>query len=480
MPSNTPPIQVHKFGGTSVESAERILNAAELLRDAAQSNQVVAVSSALGGITNQTLEASATAAGGNEHAAIEIAESMRSRHHDAIAHLTAQLPDGDETEDEVKQQIDPLFDELAQLLRGTALVRDLTKKTADCIVITGEKAAVRLIAFALRRLGTNATALDADTFLQTSQHHTQAEPRSYTDCPGIADAITPLLAKNIIPVVTGFCGRAPDGATTTLGRGGSDLSATLIAAALNADEAIIWTDVPGVFSADPRVVPNARRIERLHLREASEMSYYGAKVLHARTMIPVADKGIPVRIKSSTEPSKPGTLVTQDHPPTDQPASEHPIKAVTAIRDQAIIEVLGKGMVGVPGVASRVFTTLANASISCTMISQSSSEASVCLAVPGTEAEQAQMLLRQAFAENIADRLIEDIAMKPNLGIIAAVGLGMAHTPGIAATIFTAVAKAGVNILAIAQGSSELNISLAVSADDIDTAVRAIHADCIE
>ena len=288
----------------------------------------------------------------------------------------------------------------------------------------------------------------------------------------IVAALSPRLARGEVPVVTGFCGRAPDGATTTLGRGGSDLTATLLAAALRADEVTIWTDVDGVFSADPGIVPSARVIRQLNFREAAEMSYYGAKVLHQRTMIPVASLGIPVRTRSSFAPEAGGTLIDGRVTP-----GSHPVKAVTAVRDQCLVSVEGKGMAGVPGVAARLFAAIAAARISVTMISQSSSESSICLAVPGDRAIDAEQTLKREFRADITRGDVDEIVVRRGASLIATVGLGMAHTPGVAARVFTALAKRGVNVLAVAQGSSELNITLAVAEGGTNDAIRSLHAE---
>jgi aspartokinase/homoserine dehydrogenase 1 len=228
--------------------------------------------------------------------------------------------------------------------------------------------------------------------------------------------------------------------------------------------------VDGVFGADPRIVPEARTIPQLNYREAAEMSYYGAKVLHQRTMIPVASLGIPVRVRNSLAPSATGTMVDGRFT-----RLSHPVKAITAVRDHSLVSVEGKGMSGVPGVAARVFRALADRSISVTMISQSSSESSICLAVPAHDSAAAEAALKREFRADLSSGDIEDVVVRQGVGLVAAVGLGMAQTPGVAARVFGALHHGGINILAIAQGSSELNISLALAGADVDGAVRAMH-----
>ena len=329
---------------------------------------------------------------------------------------------------------------------------------------------IRLLTIALMAEGLDAVAMDADTFLETDDHHGEANPLGIVADRTISAAVLPLLQDGQTPVVTGFCGIAPDGATTTLGRGGSDYTATLIASAIDADEVTIWTDVDGVFSADPRSVPGARCVEQLNYREAAELSFYGAKVLHQRTMIPVSRKRIPVRTRNSFNPSAPGTLVNDKYTP-----GSHPVKAISAIRDQALVSVEGKGMSGVPGVAARVFQCLADRAISVTMISQSSSESSISLVVPERQAEAAAAALKAEFRTDLSHGDIEEITTEPKVGLVAAVGLGMAHVPGVSGRIFGSLGQAGVNILAIAQGSSELNISMALTEAEVSLAVRTLH-----
>lgn len=456
--------QVHKFGGTSVKDADRINSAAGLLVEAAsRGTRVVGVSSAMAGVTNAILDTAAKARTGDRAAADTAIAELRARHHEA----RMVIAPGDA---ELQAQIDELLNECLELLHGTAMLRELTPRVSDRVVVTGEKLAVRLLAAAVRGLGAASVPLDADSFLRTTDAFGAADPLSHTDCPGIADTVLPHLKAGAIPVVTGFCGRSGNGATTTFGRGGSDLTATLVAAALRAESCVIWTDVAGAYTADPRIVPEATPIGSMHPREAAEMSFYGAKVLHPRTMIPVASLGIPVWIKSSFEPTLPGTLI--DARPSN---SKAPVRAVTAIREQALVSIEGKGMAGVPGIAARVFGALAEHGLSMTMISQSSSESSVCFALPEAHVAAAETALKHSLRSELADGLVEEIRIKENVAIVAAVGMGMIHTTGVAGRVLSALGKRAINILAIAQGSSELNISLAVEGPDAQTAVQAVH-----
>ncbi len=459
-------IEVHKFGGTSVADAGRIAAVARIVRDASSECRLVVVASAMAGVTDQLVAAGTAAARGDRDEGLRLLDAVLARHLETAHGLEV----GDVQE--VVAEIRRLALEVTDLIRAVAHLHELTPRTRDDIIAAGEKLSVRLVTAALNRAGACAAAVDADTFLETDYRFGEANALMGISDRTIVAALRPRLLRGEIPVVTGFCGRGPDGATTTLGRGGSDLSATLIAAALSADEVTIWTDVDGVFTADPKVVPDARVLRQLNFREAAEMSYYGAKVLHQRTMIPVASLGIPVRTRNSFAPEALGTVIDGRITP-----GSHPVKAVTAVRDQCLVSVEGKGMAGVPGVAARLFKAIANARISVTMISQSSSEASICLAVPGERAIDAEQTLKREFRSDITRGDVDEIVARRGVSLIAAVGLGMAQTPGVAARVFTALARRGVNVLAVAQGSSELNLTLAVDQGESADAIRALHAE---
>lgn len=456
------PVLVYKFGGTSVGSAERMIRAARLVLGAPEGCGVVVVASAMAGVTNALLDASARAADGDGAGAMEVIRGLEDRHAQVLSDLG-----GDEA---VAHRLARMFGQIRDLLRAAELIRELTPRTHDRLMASGEKLSVPLVSLALRRQGAESVALFADAFLETDGAFGEATPLAGVADRTIAAAIRPHLDAAVIPVVTGFCGRAPDGATTVFGRGGSDLTATVLAGALRADEVTLWSDVDGVFTADPRVVADARVIPQLHYREAAELSFYGAKVLHPRTMIPIADHDIPVRSRSTFHPQAPGTVVDGN-----LTAGSHPVKGISAVRGQCLLSLEGKGMAGVPGVAARLFAALARHRISVTMISQSSSESSICIAVPADQAGRAESAMKSAFRGDLAAGMVEEIVRRDHVGLVAAVGLGMAHTPGMAARLFGALGTERVNILAVAQGSSELNVSLAVDASDVDRSIRAIH-----
>ncbi len=461
-------LEVHKFGGTSVGDASRIRQAAALIAAArARGAAVVVACSAMAGVTNTLIAVAESARDGHAATARDGLQGLGTRHHQTIVGLGLS----DDAAGELRRRADHCLNELYDLVAASAVLGELTPRTWDRIVASGEKLMVPLLAATLRDGGVPARAVDADTFLETDACHGSANP--LPTCAGaIALTLGPVLEDGEVAVVTGFCGRSPAGATTTLGRGATDFTATILAGALGAEAVTIWTDVAGVYSTDPRVVPEARPLRQLHYREAGELSFYGAKVLHQRTMIPVSAHGIPVTIKCTFTPDEPGTLV--DGRST---AGSHPVKALSAVRDHALLSVEGQGMAGVPGVAARVFGALAARDISVTMISQSSAESSICLAVPAAQADGARDALQQALAAEIGRGDVDEVVVLGAVGLVAAVGLGMAHTPGISGRLFGALGAAGVNVLAIAQGSSELNVTVAVDSASVDDTLRTIHSE---
>jgi aspartokinase/homoserine dehydrogenase 1 len=457
-------LAVHKFGGTSVADAARLVDVVEIVRGQRRDAACVVVASAASGVTDALLEVARAAGRGDVAGCQQRVEALRARHLQTLTDLGGDGP--------TTAEIGRLLGEAHDVASGAARLGEMTARARDRLVSVGEKLSVRLLALAFRRAGVDAQAVDADTFVDTDGAFGEATPLGEVGERAIRVALQPLLDAGRLPVVTGFLGRAPDGATTTLGRGGSDLSATVLAAALHAAYVVLWSDVEGVLTADPRLVPEARVLTQLHYREAAELSFYGAKVLHPRTMIPVVGPGIPVWSRSTFTPDRPGTVVDGRFTP-----GSHPVKAISAVRGQALLSLEGKGMAGVPGVAARCFGALAERAISVTMISQSSSEASICLAVPEVDSLRAEQALKAAFRPDLARGLVEEVVVQRRVGLVAAVGLGMARTPGVSARIFGALGKRRVNVLAIAQGSSELNVSLAVDERDIEAALRALHAE---
>ncbi|HEY0715129.1 MAG TPA: aspartate kinase, partial [Polyangia bacterium] len=361
---------------------------------------------------------------------------------------------------------------------GLAVLRELSPRTSDLVVSRGERMGTRVFAAALAGAGVKAEYVDAVEIIVTRGPFGNASPDLEATDNKTKRRLGPLLAAGVVPVVPGFLGSyQPRGdepgappALVTLGRGGTDLTATLVGRAIGSQGVTLWKDVPGLLTADPRVVPDARVIPQLNVREAAELAYYGAKVLHPRALIPLAGKDIPLFVRPFGAPDDAGTEISARHT-----LDEYPVKALSAISAQALITVAGRGLIGVPGVAARAFATLSTHGMSVSMITQSSSEQSICFTVPEKEARAAKEFLEEAFANEIARREVDSIQVAPGMTTIAVVGLGMAGTPGIAARVFSALASGNINLVAIAQGSSELNISFVVKSSDSAAAQRAIH-----
>src|SRR2546421_2779898 len=335
-------LQVMKFGGTSVGNAECIRRAADIIARAAGQGSVVAVVSAMGGVTNRLIEAAQASAVGDMAAAGNLAETLRQQHQGAIEILVG---DGDERA-QLDAELRQIIEEVASLCRGTAVLRELTPRTLDAISSAGERLSARLLASALRESGLKAVAVDATELIVTDNHSGRAEPLMAETRQRATARLAPLLAERSVPVVTGFIGATVEGKLTTLGRGGSDYSATILGAALDAKEIIIWTDVDGVLTADPRLVPEARTLQEISYNEAAELAYFGAKVLHPKTMRPISETGIPVWIRNSFLPERDGTKITEVGHPT-----RRGVKAITAMSNVTLITVGGRGIVGLPGVA---------------------------------------------------------------------------------------------------------------------------------
>jgi aspartate kinase len=459
-------LQVMKFGGTSVGNAECIARAAKIIVQGAQGGRCVAVVSAMSGVTNHLIEAAKTAQTGNGRRAAESMEALRVQHRTALASLIQR----EDERTKVSKQLDDALAEGLRFCEGTALLRELSSRTMDAISSLGERLSAPLVSAAIRELGLQSEVVEATELIVTDEFHGGAEPQMDQTRSKSQARILPLLDRGIIPVVTGFLGATPAGELTTLGRGGSDYSATILGAALDAHEVIIWTDVEGVLTADPRLVSEAQTIPEISYREAAELAYFGAKVLHPKTLRPVVQAGIPVWIRNSFTPEKAGTKIT----PEGRNIGGG-VKALTAIRDVTLISVGGPGIVGLPDVVGRTFSTTAEVRANVLLISQSSSQNDICFGVSSADAEKTVEALRKEFEHDLAHHKVEHIRVDPHIAIVAVVGQNMCGTPGIAGRTFAAMGKEGVNLIAIAQGSSETNISFVIEEQSVLPALRSLH-----
>src|SRR5438270_1999081 len=463
---STRPPHIHKFGGASLADAAAIRHAVGIVR-AQRPDALVVVVSAMGGVTDALLDGAAHAARGDASHVRAAAEALRAQHAAAAQEL---VPAGARLE-ELLRLIGEAFAELEQVAGGLGVLRELTPRTTDYLAARGERLSARLFAAALDAAGCPAAYVDATEIVQTDGTFGGASPDLRRTERSARKALRPLLARGTVPVVPGFLGAAPDGQVATLGRGGSDLTATLLARVLGAREVSLWKDVPGLLTADPRIVPDARVVPQVHVREAAELAYYGAKVLHPRALIPVIKRNVAIRIRPFADPTSLGTEISRR-----RTLHRYPVKALSAIPRQALLTVAGSGMLGVPGIAARTFAAVHHEGISVSLITQASSEHSICFSVPEESAERARKSLEETFRPEIARQEIDGVEVQRGLATLVVVGLGMAGTPGIASRVFSALAEARINVIATAQGSSELNLSLVVDAKDAPRAQRAVHA----
>lgn len=454
---------VMKFGGVLMDGAERIENSANLVvENVKKGDEVIVVVSAMSNVTDELINM-------GESAKLGDMEKVRKmlRHLEDIHLETAKKLCSGNVLSEIESKIKSLIEMLTQCLTGVFLLRELTPRSMDLILSFGERLSAPLMRAALIEKGIKATDLTGgEAGIITDSNYGNAKPLMNLTEIMVRDRILPILKAGVTPVITGFIAQDSNGVITTLGRGGSDYTATILAAALDADEVWLWKDVDGIMTADPKLVPEAETIPILSYNEVMEMAYFGAKVLHPLTVSPVQNKRIPIRIRNAFNKSHPGTLIRE------KPDMTKKVKAVTAINNVSIINVGGAGMIGVPNVVARVFSALATNNVNVIMISQSSSQADISMVVKKSDLEKALKALKLELSNS---EMIRDIYTIPNASVIAIVGEGMRGMKGIAAKTFTAVAEAGVNVLMIAQGSSELNISFAVLEEDMKKSVEAIH-----
>lgn len=461
-------ILVMKFGGTSVGSAQAMGQTVRIVVENRQRwERLVVVTSALSGVTDLLLNtANRAATGENEHIRTAAAQ-LRSRHGEILTALTS--------EGALRQtavlQVEALVEDFTNLCSAIAVLGEATPRAMDAVAALGERMAVRVLAAGVEAAGTPACFVEATRLVVTDDRYQAAHPDFEATNQATRAVLLPLLEQGQVPVVTGFIGATPKGVTTTLGRGGSDYTAAILGAALPADEVWIWTDVDGVMTTDPRIVPEARTIDELSFREVGELAYFGAKVLHPMTIRPVIEAGIGLRVLNTFNPTHAGTRLVSDQ----LIHSEKIIKAVTMIKGLRLITLEGRGMLGVPGVAARTFGAIARTGTSVPLISQASSEQSICFAVPSDATAHVLSALETEFARELAGRDIDRVWATGEVVVISVVGAGMRSTPGVSGRVFSTLGQKKVNVIAIAQGSSEVSISFITGAEDGAAAVRALH-----
>jgi len=453
---------IHKFGGSSVASPERYRHVAGIVARRPERRRAVVVS-AMGGVTD-TLLSAVNLAAGRDPSYREVLTGLRDRHREAVLEL---LPGGEATP--LLERLEQDFTDVANVLHATWLLRSHSERALDLVTGLGEVWSAQILAGHLAALGEPATWLDAREVLVVNRTPARLEvdwERSATRLERWLDARPEPPATLVI---TGYVAVTPEGLATTLGRNGSDFSASIFAALLEAAEVHIWTDVDGVMSANPRLVPDAVLLDELSYNEAMELAYFGARVIHPSTMAPAVGRGIPIFIRNTFRPENPGTRIHVAG------TSRFDVKGFATIEGVALVNVEGTGMMGVPGTAQRLFGALQESGVSVMMISQGSSEHSICFVVPGELAEQAKAAAERAFFAERHYGQVQTVEVVTGCCVLAVVGDRMAGQPGVAGKFFGALGRAGVNIRAIAQGSSERNISVVIDEAEASRALRAVH-----
>ena len=451
---------VMKFGGTSVGSAERMRVACDLIAQAAAQRPVVAVVSAMSKITDLLLDTTRHAEAGDRNGVETNLKALETRHKEAAAGLGVS----------VAPQIDELVGEFRRIVEGIQMLGHRPPRTVDEAVAIGERLSALLISAHLQSRGLAAEAVNAAELIVTDAVFNNASPLMEATEAKVKLRLSPFVPFVGTPIVTGFNGATADGRPTTLGRGGSDYSASILAAALGASELWIWSDVDGILTADPRLVKDAQILSEVTYSEAAELAYAGAKVLHPRTLAPLVEKAIPVVCKNSFAPEKPGTRIV----PT-LAAGNTGARAVTSMGNVALVSI--EPVKGVR-VMARVLDALDGANVEVLALSSSSYRQSFCFLVRIEELDTVTQAIEAALVLELAHGYVLPIEVDRNVGLLAVVGEGMRGFSGIAGRIFTAISRENVNIIAIAQGSSELTISIVVRRDGLEKAVRAVHAEC--
>ncbi len=455
-------MKILKFGGSSVGDAERINSVINILSDYLRRKENIAVVfSAFQEVTDKLIEIGNLALDKNQKYLDQL-DQLKRRHIETINQLNPQSES-----DNIQSMVDKLFSELSEICHGVFLIKDLSPRTMDCILSFGERLSNIIISETIKNRGIECEYLDARTLIKTD------------DKFGSAKVDFSVTNKNIrkhfnchekTQIITGFISSTDKNETTTLGRGGSDYTASIFGAAIGAEEIQIWTDVDGILSADPRKVKNIHSLKAVTYQEAMELSHFGAKVIYAPTLQPVLQNNIKIRIKNSLNPSFRGTVILEK-----EKSIPFNLKGISSIDEITLIRVQGSGMVGVTGIAARLFGALAKRGINIILISQASSEHSICFAVLPQSGENAQDAIKEEFKLEIFEGRIGEIIVEENLSIIAVVGEDLIQTPGVSGKVFESLGKSKINIRAIAQGSSLLNISLVIDKESLTKALNVLH-----
>jgi len=459
---------VMKFGGTSVGIPAAMRQAVRICVDAHHEwEQLVVVTSALSGVTDRLINSAQRASRGDLSVFYQSLRDLNDRHHGMVDELVSDPV----RKNQVHQGIDHLIGDFSNLCQAIHILGEATPRALDAVASLGERLSVRVLAAALEGGGLPAEFFDSTELVVTDDHFQNAAPNMTDTGKRTRQVLTPVLESGRVPVVTGFLGATSDGLTTTLGRGGSDYSASIMAVALQATEVWIWTDVDGVMTADPRLVPAARTIAVLSYREVAEMAHFGAKVLHPKSIHPVIEHGIGLRVCNTFNPAHPGTRLVAEYAGNGSGT----IKAIAAIRGLQLITLSGTGMLGVPGVAGRIFSAAATTGISVPLIIESTSEQAICFPVPKECSAEVIRVLRSHLSAEFARGDIERADPSEEVDIITVVCPSLRSTPGVAGKIFGTLGEAGINVLGISFGASDVSINLIVAAEDTQRAMIQLH-----
>jgi aspartate kinase len=455
---------VIKFGGTSISTGKNIKIVTNYLHSLSKQNQIVTVCSAVSGVTDDLIQISKFIQKGNKEKANQLVKTIIKKH----KQLAEESVTKSQNKKKLIEKLNSDFNELEELLHGMILLGEVTPRSLDYLISFGERLSIILVSFAIHDLGKKSIPLTGkEAGIITDSNFGEAKPLMDTTRIRVSKIIEPLLDKKIIPVVGGFAGADQHGNITTFGRGGSDYTATIIASCLKADEIWLMSDVDGLMTADPKIVKNSKVLKEVSYTEAIEMALFGAKQIHPRTFEPLLTKKIPMRIRNTFNTKNLGTYVTA----SPDAATKKTVKCVSAIRNNGLIDVRGGSMVGAPGTAAKIFTILAKVGVNIMMISQSPSESSISIVVKKADLDKAVSALEM----NLLGELIKKLEVTTNVTIIALIGSGMRGIVGVASRVFDAVAKKRVNVVMIAQGSSELNIAFVVKDASCNSVVQVLH-----
>lgn len=456
---------VMKFGGTAVDSGKKIVHIANLIKSYHdKGNEIIGVFSAVTGMTDEILNVSEYILKRDKKKIKDFINKTKAIHADIIQNCIRNK----NYKAKAVQVVEVLLDEMENILNGIVLLTEVTEKAMDYLLSFGERLLTPIVSYSLLDKGLDSVYLTGkEAGILTDSKFGQARPLIDTTKIRVKYHIDPLLKENKIPVITGFIGADQNGNITTLGRSGSDYTATIIAVCIEADEVWLWTDVNGLMTADPQIVKEAKVLKEVSFAEAIELSLFGAKYMHPRALEPVMDTKIPIRIRNAFNLSNEGTIISKN----PSKSSQKIVKSIIAIRNTALIDVSGGGMVGAPGTAAKIFDALARKSVNIMMISQSPSESSISMVVKKDDLDTAITTLDLT----LLDKVIKNVRVNEDVAVVAVVGSGMRGIKGIAAKVFSSVSKNSINVIMIAQGSSELNLAFVVNNVDCEKAVRSLH-----